>query len=82
MSGDGDLVLVAGGGPVGLLCAWLLGRRGLRVRLFPCSDYNFTIEAERNYAREELRRKRFIHFKGNRKAMQSQYLARMRSGEL
>ena len=34
MSGDGDLVLVAGGGPVGLLCAWLLGRRGLRVRLF------------------------------------------------
>jgi 3-(3-hydroxy-phenyl)propionate hydroxylase len=27
-------VLIAGGGPVGLLCAWLLGRRGLRVRLF------------------------------------------------
>jgi 3-(3-hydroxy-phenyl)propionate hydroxylase len=26
--------LIAGGGPVGLLCAWLLGRRGLRVRLF------------------------------------------------
>ena len=34
MRGDGDLVLIAGGGPVGLLCAWLLGRRGLRVRLF------------------------------------------------
>ena len=34
MTGDGDLVLIAGGGPVGLLCAWLLGRRGLRVRLF------------------------------------------------
>ena len=34
MSSDGDLVLIAGGGPVGLLCAWLLGRRGLRVRLF------------------------------------------------
>jgi 3-(3-hydroxy-phenyl)propionate hydroxylase len=29
-----DPVLIAGGGPVGLLCAWLLGRRGLRVRLF------------------------------------------------
>jgi 3-(3-hydroxy-phenyl)propionate hydroxylase len=34
MSKDNNLVLVAGGGPVGLLCAWLLGRRGLRVRLF------------------------------------------------
>lgn len=34
MRGDGNLVLVAGGGPVGLLCAWLLGLRGLRVRLF------------------------------------------------
>ena len=34
MTDDGDLVLIAGGGPVGLLCAWLLGRRGLRVRLF------------------------------------------------
>jgi 3-(3-hydroxy-phenyl)propionate hydroxylase len=34
MRADGKLVLIAGGGPVGLLCAWLLGRRGLRVRLF------------------------------------------------
>ncbi len=34
MTGDDDPVLIAGGGPVGLLCAWLLGRRGLRVRLF------------------------------------------------
>ena len=32
------LVLVAGGGPVGLLCAWLLGRRGLPVRLFDDND--------------------------------------------
>jgi len=34
MTSDGDPVLIAGGGPVGLLCAWLLGRRGLRVQLF------------------------------------------------
>ena len=27
-------VLIAGGGPVGLLCAWLLGRRGIAVTLF------------------------------------------------
>jgi 3-(3-hydroxy-phenyl)propionate hydroxylase len=34
MSVDDRRVLIAGGGPVGLLCAWLLGRRGLPVRLF------------------------------------------------
>lgn len=31
---DNAQVLIAGAGPVGLLCALLLGRRGLRVRLF------------------------------------------------
>ncbi|WP_170149507.1 FAD-dependent oxidoreductase [Rhodoplanes roseus] len=31
-------VLIAGGGPVGLLCAWLLGRRGIPVRLFDVND--------------------------------------------
>ena len=55
---------------------------GRRVKFFPCSDYNFTIEAGRNYTRDELRRKAFIHFKGNRKAMQAQYLERMRAGAL
>jgi 2-polyprenyl-6-methoxyphenol hydroxylase-like FAD-dependent oxidoreductase len=34
MVGDGKRVLIAGGGPVGLLCAWLLGRRGIPIRLF------------------------------------------------
>ncbi len=31
-------VLIAGGGPVGLLCAWLLARRGVPVRLFDEND--------------------------------------------
>jgi 3-(3-hydroxy-phenyl)propionate hydroxylase len=34
MARDDRRVLIAGGGPVGLLCAWLLGRRGIPVRLF------------------------------------------------
>jgi 2-polyprenyl-6-methoxyphenol hydroxylase-like FAD-dependent oxidoreductase len=35
---DNRRILIAGGGPVGLLCAWLLGRRGLPVRLFDDND--------------------------------------------
>jgi 3-(3-hydroxy-phenyl)propionate hydroxylase len=31
-------VLISGGGPVGLLCAWLLGRKGIPVRLFEEND--------------------------------------------
>jgi 3-(3-hydroxy-phenyl)propionate hydroxylase len=38
MPGGDRRVLVAGGGPVGLLCAWLLGRRGIPVRLFENND--------------------------------------------
>ena len=38
MSADDRRVLISGGGPVGLLCAWLLGRRGLPVRLFDEND--------------------------------------------
>jgi 3-(3-hydroxy-phenyl)propionate hydroxylase len=30
--------LIAGGGPVGLLCAWILGRRGIPIRLFDNND--------------------------------------------
>jgi 3-(3-hydroxy-phenyl)propionate hydroxylase len=36
-------VLIAGGGPVGLLCAWLLGRRGLPVLV--CDD-NSELQAD------------------------------------
>jgi 3-(3-hydroxy-phenyl)propionate hydroxylase len=35
---ENQRVLIAGGGPVGLLCAWLLGRRGVPVRLFEEND--------------------------------------------
>jgi 2-polyprenyl-6-methoxyphenol hydroxylase-like FAD-dependent oxidoreductase len=34
MTEDQRRILIAGGGPVGLLCAWLIGRHGLPVRLF------------------------------------------------
>jgi hypothetical protein len=53
---------------------------GIAVRFFPCADYNFTLEPDRGYPPEELRRKYFIHFKGNRKALQAQYLEHMRRG--
>ena len=55
---------------------------GIRVRFFPCETHNFTLEPSRNYPTEELRQKFFIHFKGNRKALQSQYLAAMRAGKI
>jgi 2-polyprenyl-6-methoxyphenol hydroxylase-like FAD-dependent oxidoreductase len=43
MTDDERRILIAGGGPVGLLCAWLLGRRGLAVRLF---DINSELQAD------------------------------------
>jgi len=38
MGVDDKRVLIAGGGPVGLLCAWLLGRHGIPVMLFDEND--------------------------------------------
>ncbi len=38
MVSDDRRVLISGGGPVGLLCAWLLGRRDIPVRLFDVND--------------------------------------------
>jgi hypothetical protein len=55
---------------------------GVRVRFLPCSEFNFTLEAGRTYELQELARKRFIHFKGNRKGMQAAYLEHMRAGRL
>ena len=53
---------------------------GVRVRFFPCDAYNFTVEA-REYPPSFFAAKYFVHFKGNRKAMQAQYLDLMRSGK-
>jgi 2-polyprenyl-6-methoxyphenol hydroxylase-like FAD-dependent oxidoreductase len=43
MGASDQHVLIAGGGPVGLLCAWLLGRRGLPVLV--CDD-NSELQAD------------------------------------
>jgi 3-(3-hydroxy-phenyl)propionate hydroxylase len=43
MTTEDRRVLIAGGGPVGLLCAWLLGRKGIPVRLF---DENTSPQAD------------------------------------
>src|ERR1041385_3302797 len=38
MPGGEHRVLISGGGPVGPLCAWILGRRGIAVRVFDNND--------------------------------------------
>jgi len=43
MTEDQRGILIAGGGPVGLLCAWLIGRHGLPVRLF---DNNSAVQMD------------------------------------
>ena len=55
---------------------------GVRVRYFPCAEYNFTLEPNQRYGIDELRRKFFIHFKGNRKALQAWYLGQMAAGNV
>src|SRR3974377_1184852 len=47
MSTKDQRVLIAGGGPVGLLCAWLLARRGIAVRLF---DENESLQTDQRAA--------------------------------
>jgi 3-(3-hydroxy-phenyl)propionate hydroxylase len=43
MANDDRRILISGGGPVGLLCAWMLGRRGISVRIF---DNNPGLQAD------------------------------------
>jgi hypothetical protein len=51
---------------------------GIRVRLLPAADYNFTPISGKPYSPEFLASRHFLHFKGNRKEMQETYLAHMR----
>jgi hypothetical protein len=55
---------------------------GLRIRLFPCAEYNFTPEPGVNYTAAFLASRHFLHFKGNRKPMQNWYLDLMRQGKI
>jgi hypothetical protein len=54
---------------------------GIRVRFFPCDDYNYTIEA-RDYPTDFFAPKFLVHFKGNRKVAQAAYLDLMRAGKI
>lgn len=47
-----------------------------RVQFFACDEYNFTPEPNVRYEDGFLDSRFFLHFKGNRKSMQSEYLAR------
>jgi hypothetical protein len=55
---------------------------GIRTGFLPCADYNVTLEPNQNYGRDELRRKYFVHFKGNRKAMLGEYVKLMAANAL
>lgn len=52
----------------------------VRVLFFPCNDYNFTAP-EGGHDPTQLAGKFLIHYKGNRKGMQANYLAAMRGYE-
>jgi hypothetical protein len=54
----------------------------IKVAFLPCAEYNLTLEPGQNYDRAELRRKFFIHFKGNRKGMLGKYVELMAANAL
>lgn len=54
----------------------------ITVAFLPCAEYNLTLEPGQNYDRAELRRKFFIHFKGNRKGMLGKYVELMAANAL
>jgi hypothetical protein len=52
---------------------------GTRVRFLPCDEYNFTPEPGQAPEDPSLAAKRFLQFKGNRKALMAAYVERMRT---
>jgi hypothetical protein len=48
-----------------------------RVQFFSCDEYNFTPEPNARYENGFLDSRFFLHFKGNRKSMQAEYLKRI-----
>lgn len=55
------------------------------VRFLPCSRYNYTVEIDGAAATPDpkrLRDKFVVHFKGNRKSLQSEYVAQLRAAKV
>jgi SAM-dependent methyltransferase len=48
---------------------------GARIRYYPCSTFNFSIELERSYSARQLDAKAVLHLKGPRKAVLDQIVA-------
>lgn len=48
---------------------------GARIRYFPCSTFNFSIELDRPYSARQLDAKAVLHLKGPRKAILDQIIA-------
>jgi hypothetical protein len=61
------------------------GRKGLavdgvKVRFFPCAEYNSTLDPGSTYGIDAIRAMRFLHFKGKRKRLMQEFLNHMRNG--
>lgn len=54
----------------------------IKVAFLPCEDFNVTLEPQATYNLEDLRRKHFVHFKGNRKGMLAKYVELIQSGHI
>lgn len=53
---------------------------GIKVRFFPCAEYNSTLDPGATYGIEAIKAMRFLHFKGKRKRLMQEFLNHMRNG--